>query len=779
MNFFRCLVALPLVFACEGAIGAPGEMGPVGPGPMGRPSQPEMPFTGPVTEGCVDDQRFFSRDVWTSTVQERCFGCHNGSGVAAASGFVLLNPEVRVDALDENYAQLVRIATTPGSEDDERPLLLRKPIGELGHGGGVVIGQETLDYARLEAFVERQSEPVTCEGEDDAFLEGVENESAYRTLRRVALSFSYRLPSEDEVERVDIGGDDALATIIDELMAEEAFASRIAEGFNDLFLTEGAQYEMAYSGTVNHPNLLWFLPLRDTLPREEYAALLDGSVYGVQQSASELIKHIFVSEEPFSNILLADYTMVNPFAAQSFDVFDDIEWTDVNDRDEFHPARLTVTSERNPFPHAGLLNNYIYLARYPSTETNVNRARARAFMLQFLGTDVLKYAPLNADPLTIIAEYDNPVRDAADCAICHAIVDPIAGLYRNHHSRGARYGGPVPLDTFPAGFELTSDEGPEIAFADREWTDGTLPEGREDDRLRWLAEQTVEDPRFAQTMVQHFYQVVVGRPALTAPDGGPSIERDGAFIAFEAQRAFMRELAERFVASNFDAKLVVKALLLSPYYRARTEGARDEESEAMRFDLGVAQMMTPEMYHRKILAIFGDSFQTFPLWQEGLIENSRYRILYGGVDSTEVTTRLLDPTGIMGGVQQLVSNNVSCRQASREFDQPAESRRLLGSIELDEYGPEHEAQIRRQLVVLHERILGERLASNAAEIDRSYALFRRVRDEGAIQVAERNVPGSLNRACEAGSITEDPEYVVRAWAAVINYQMMTFEFLYQ
>lgn len=777
MNFLRrAFVILPFALACEGAIGTPEEFDPLDPGPGGRPSQPEEPFDGPVVEGCVDDQRFFSRDVWTSTVQERCFGCHNGSGVAAASGFVLLNPEVRIDALDENYAQLVRVATTAGSDDDERPLLLRKPLGELGHGGGVVIGEETLDFARLEAFVERQSSPVTCEGDDDDLFNGVNNESPYRTLRRIALTFNARLPTSEEVQRVDAGGEEALGVLIDELVDERAFGLRIAEGFNDLFLTEGAQYEIAYSGTVNHPNLLWF---RRDLPVEEQGDALDGSVYGVQMSATHLIKNIFLNDEPFSNILLADYTMVNPFSAHAFDVFDDIAWEDPQDPDEFHPAQLTMREERLPYPHAGLLNNYIYLARYPSTETNVNRARARAFMLQFLGTDVLKYAPLNADPLTIIAEYDNPIRDAADCAICHAIVDPIAGLYRNHFSRGARYGGPVPTDTFPPGFELGSDEGPEIAFADRDWTSGTLPETRDDDRLRWLAEQTVDDPRFAQTMVRHFYQVVVGRPAVTAPNGGPSTQRDGAFVAFEAQRTFLRELAERFIASNYDSKLVVKALLLSPYYRARTEDARDEDSDAMRFDLGVAQMMTPEMYHRKILAIFGDSFQTFPLWREGLTDHGRYRILYGGVDSTEVTTRLLDPTGIMGGVQQLVSNNVSCRQASREFDRPAESRLLLGSIELNEYGPEDEAQIRAQLIVLHERILGERLAPNDGEVDRSYALFRRVRDEGAALIAEGEVPADLRRACEAGAITEDPEFVVRAWAAVIGYQMMTFEFLYQ
>lgn len=178
MKLIHCaLVALPLALACEGAIGVPGSSDPTGPGPVGGREVPEEPFTGPVVEGCVDDQRFFSRDVWTSTVQERCFGCHNGSGVAAASGFVLQNPDVRIDALDENYAQLVRVATTPGSDDDDRPLLLRKPIGELGHGGGVVIGPETLDFARLRAFVERQTTPVTCEDEDDGLFEGVHNES--------------------------------------------------------------------------------------------------------------------------------------------------------------------------------------------------------------------------------------------------------------------------------------------------------------------------------------------------------------------------------------------------------------------------------------------------------------------------------------------------------------------------------------------------------------------------------------------------------------------------
>tara|TARA_R110002096_G_scaffold433887_5_gene653972 strand:- start:99850 stop:102111 length:2262 start_codon:yes stop_codon:yes gene_type:complete len=717
---------------------------------------------------CETNEQFFAREVWAQTLAANCLGCHNPQGLASATGFVLQDPTGYPDGMKANYDALVGVAER-FLDDDERPIMLRKPTGELGHGGGTVIQADSPHYKRLEEFLVRLDTAVECPAEVD-FLAGVELETPYQTLRRFALLFAYRLPTSEEVARVDEGGTEALTSIMDEMMTEEAFGERIAEGFNDVLLTDGNAFEIAMLGTVNHRDLLWFTDF----PQPERGTALSRTVFGVTHSVNALIKNIVLEDEPFSNILLADYTMVNPYSARSLGAFDSISWQDPDDPNEFHPTQLLYRDEGLELPHAGVLNNYIYLNRYRSTPTNVNRARARAFLLHFLGTDILKFSPVLSDPLAVIAAHDNPIRDAADCAVCHVILDPIAGVYHNYQSGGARYNGPVPLDSFPPGFELTSQDG-NIPVGERTWSGGLLPEEREFDSLLWLAETAVADRRFAPTMAKHFYALVVGRPILEPPTGD-AVGRN-AFRAYEEQQAALKTFSQNFVASNYNAKALIKDIVLSPYFRGRYQSDTSEELEAMRFDMGTAQILTPEQLHRKIVAVFGDAFQTFPLFKDGLLEP--FNILYGGIDSTQVTERILTPNGVMAGVQQLVSNNVSCRQVSREFDKAPQDRLLFAGIELSQYQSSDEAEIRAVLVHLHERVLGERISADAPAIDLSYDLFRRVQERGAAEIADGNISELLRRPCEAGSVTEDPQFAVRAWAAVLNYQMQSFEFLYQ
>ncbi|MEM9188017.1 MAG: hypothetical protein AAGF12_02480 [Myxococcota bacterium] len=762
------VVILCLPSGCTGAVESPLE----GSSANRPPGTETPPYTSPIFTGCVTNERFFARELWAGTLEPSCLGCHSPQGVAAASALVLEPVEGNPTAMNDNYQTLLQLA---GQEsDDGRPFLLRKPLGDLAHGGGAVIVEGDESYLRLEEFVSRAAEPVECNDEDADFLDGVVLESPYHTLRKFALLFAARLPTADEIARVDAGGEAALSEVIDEMMGEEAFGVRIAEGFNDLFLTDGVDFHIAGLGTVNHPDLLWF---RGFSP-DARAEALSRTSFGITQAPNQLVKHIVMTEQPFSQILLADYTMVNPYAARSFSVFDQIEWTDPEDPSEFRPVKLIYRPDGSlTIPHAGMLNTYVYLDRYPSTESNVNRGRARSFMLHFLGLDILKFAPLTADPLEIDAAYENPVRDAPECAVCHVRVDPIAGLFRNYHSAGARYAGPVPEDTFPAGFEIQSADSADVPIGDRTFVDGLLPEARNFDALRWLAEQTVADPRFSLAMTRQFFEIVIGRPLLEQPEGPPSLSRDGAFRAYEVQQAAVEEFRTLFVESNYDAKALTKAIVLSPFFRARAQENSSPEHDAIRFDLGHAQVLTPEQLHRKIVAIYGASFQSFPDFSDSLLALRWYRILYGGHDSTTVTSRLLEPTGVMAGVQHVMANNVSCRQAAREFDLPAEERRLLGGVSMA-LPSGSEPEIRATLVHIHERLLGERLAFDDPEIDASYGLWVRVQERGAEAVSAGESRTELGRACDAGSVTRDPDYVVRAWAAVLNYLMHSFEFLY-
>ena len=58
-------------------------------------------------------------------------------------------------------------------------------------------------------------------------------------------------------------------------------------------------------------------------------------------------------------------------------------------------------------------------------------------------------------------------------------------------------------------------------------------------------------------------------------------------------------------------------------------------------------------------------------------------MLYGGIDSQEVTERATDPSGAMGAIQRILSNDVACKHVARDFARPPAERRLFPGIEPD------------------------------------------------------------------------------------------------
>ncbi len=107
------------------------------------------------------------------------------------------------------------------------------------------------------------------------------------------------------------------------------------------------------------------------------------------------------------------------------------------------------------YPHAGLLSTFHYLRRYPSTETNRNRLRARMVYQHFLGIDVMSLAPRSSDASAIAEQFEVPTMQAADCVVCHRTIDPLAGLFQDYDFEG--HIGPRKdgwyTDMFTAGFE--------------------------------------------------------------------------------------------------------------------------------------------------------------------------------------------------------------------------------------------------------------------------------------------------------------------------------------
>jgi hypothetical protein len=250
--------------------------------------------------------------------------------------------------------------------------------------------------------------------------------------------------------------------------------------------------------------------------------------------------------------------------------------------------------------------------------------------------------------------------------------------------------------------------------------------------------------------------------------------------AYLVQRREIREIADRFVKSGFNLKTVFKAWIASPFYRVDglAEAAKHPARRAELDDIGVVRLLTPEQIERKVFAVFGDRW--------GRLESEEYRILYGGIDSKAVTERMSDPSGAMGAIQRILSNDVACRNVMRDFSRPAAERRLFPGIEPDVVPgtPESDQKIRQAIVRLHSTVLGRDRAPGDPEIERTFQLFAGILEDAhekkGMSKEESYFCGARqDRNSEKGQRREDPTYAVRAWRAVVTYLLRQDDFLYE
>ena len=99
-----------------------------------------------------------------------------------------------------------------------------------------------------------------------------------------------------------------------------------------------------------------------------------------------------------------------------------------------------------------MLNTQAFLNRYPSTETNRNRARARWTFYHFLGVDIEKSAPRTTDPIAL-ADTDNPTLKNSACTVCHQVLDPVAGAYQHYGDIGFYHESRGGLDSLPFNYK--------------------------------------------------------------------------------------------------------------------------------------------------------------------------------------------------------------------------------------------------------------------------------------------------------------------------------------
>ena len=689
---------------------------------------------------CADDRqlqpdRFFAEEVWAKVGELSCLECHRDGGEAEESSFVLrqtilLQGKNLKDANRENFAAFLKMAR---ARKDGLPKLLRKPIGELDHEGQVVLTPQSTGHLLLGEFVRNLGEEKKPDGKEKnpkPFFDGVTMVNDQSLLRRLTLSLAGRLPRPGERDLIKKDGLDEIGTVLDRVMTEDAFYERLKEGFNDIFLTNGYDGNGELILSYNHfeKSRLWYHKydlshIEDEGKRKKVLyAMTDDYRKAIREEPLELIAHVVRNDLPFTEIITADYIMVSPYSARGYGIFETIKerFKDADDPFEYLPAKLPALKARNDnpvngplhqesktgfYPHAGILSTFQYLRRYPTTETNRNRLRARMYYQHFLGIDVMELADQVADAAAIDSKYKTPWMEAADCVVCHRTIDPVSGLFQDFYNDEGHFGPRQDgwfKDMFVPGLEGED-----------------LPKEEKWRSLQWLAKRTAKDPRFAIAMTEHVWYLLTGRMALRPPKDIEDPLFSARRRAYKMQGLEIANIAKRFAHADFNLKLVFKEWAKSPFYRADGLDAAIGQAERKTelHDLGVSRLLAPEQLERKIEAIFGSRWGKLKKEME---------ILYGGIDSKSVTERLGEPSGAMGAIQRIMANDLSCKHVVADFALAPEKRRLFPKVEknmVPSVIPVTDLKIRKGIIHLHGRLLDRRDSIDDPEVDRTFKLF--------------------------------------------------------
>ena len=403
----------------------------------------------------------FRELVSRPVVQSKCVLCHVQGGIAGATRLLF----VRSPLPNHQSHNLGVFRDFLDAVENGADYVLNKIQG-VGHGGGAQVPAGTDDFANMERFLALLGEdvapapPITPE----TLFDTVRMASTRKTLRRAALIFAGRIPTDAEYAAAE-RGPTALRATIRGLMTGPEFHEFLIRGANDRLLTERDVeiIDDAGGGYLDYVNEfhrgLTAARRRGGTARafRDFRHWYDTVQHGFRRAPLALIAHVAENDLPYTEILTADYIMANPQAARAYgaptDHFDDPE-----DLHEFKPSRimsyyrqgegyetefsqLTGLHILDPgpllthYPHAGILNTTSFLYRYPTTATNRNRARSRWTYYHFLGLDIEKSASRTTDPVAL-ADTNNPTMHNPACTVCHRVLDPVAGAFQNYSDDG-------------------------------------------------------------------------------------------------------------------------------------------------------------------------------------------------------------------------------------------------------------------------------------------------------------------------------------------------------
>jgi Protein of unknown function (DUF1585)/Protein of unknown function (DUF1588) len=491
-------------------------------------------------------------------------------------------------------------------------------------------------------------------------------------LARVSMALRGVRPSLADLRDI-AGRATPLADVVDRYLASPEFGATVRELHDEVWLL--------------HPQLTNFTPPPAPPLTDVPFTAMNRSIY---DEPLRLIEDIVMTDQPYTRIVTADYTMADPLVATVWGL----------------PHSGRERWERTAWPDergaAGILASTAIFLRYRSVNFNHNRARANAISRALLCHD-FSDAEIRIDTSVDLSDphivADAVVRNPS-CAGCHQAMDPLAS-YFTPYLQGTMNGVYVP--EYPISFYRAEDEG---AWAS---TTGRPPGyfGAQPAGLAGLGRAIADDPRFARCAVVHFASYLTQRPAR------------------ELSPAWIAELQDAFVGGGYSAKHLARTIVLSDEFRT----ASDPDPVAAHSVIGY-QKVRPAQLARMLrdLTHFDwteDTDAWINGWRFGPVsylddDYLGFRVLAGGTDAWFVT----EPTHTMTATAILVARRAAREAAALvvEHDGGAKPRDrwLFTRAAVD---ASDAAGVRAQLAELHGRIYSELVEPDDAVLDDAQALF--------------------------------------------------------
>ena len=686
-------------------------------------------------------QEDYARTLYAAAdpvVQQRCLGCHIENGIAPNAGAKLaLKSTDTAEYENFNHQTFQTLISLRSAQ-----YVLSKAMGSA-HGGGSVLTAFSSDYQALSDYLKSLDNKVACSNAagikgsanaEAAVWRGVGFSSPAETYRRAAIVIGRTVPTQDQMDSVASGAI-SLKAALEDLMQGDGFHDFLITGANDQLLTDAA---MSGFGPINTDSA--FFP-SEAVVMEQFFEELGGEEryrqegfhlkmaqnYGNARAPTELIAYVVENDLSYKEVLTADFEMMTPLTADIFAA--GIDWGEPVVYDgtyssfhmQFKPGEnlgqmwyqegpvtcvpvaggdcYPATWEGIRRPHAGVLSTLAFLQRYPTTETNRNRARARWAYKFFLGVDIEASASRTTDPVAL-ADTNNPTMHNPACTVCHQGMDPVAGAFQNYDARGFYRPFPngndkaAPGDgnALPGSYKWIEESVWE--YGDTWYRDMRAPgfNGRlapnSETSLAWLGSEMANDPRFALGTVEFWWPAVMGHEVLRAPEDPTLPGYADQLMAFNLQRTEIGRLALVFSSSGFNLKTLLAELLQSKWFNAVAMDAEHPYAGVLQLaGIGAKRLLTPEELLAKTRALVGVTVGLqiaafgLPLELSYVDDN---RIAIGGIDSHRVKSRARGLSSLGALVAATHAHRAACTVAKVERVIQDSQRSLLNGVDFTE-----------------------------------------------------------------------------------------------